>query len=102
MATHLSPCKLLTVVCEASLEPAVVDDLLALDVHGYTISDARGNGAHGRRDAAWPPGANIRIEVLCGEKTALTILNHLQEHYYANFGMVTFLSDVLVTRPEKF
>lgn len=102
MVAQLSPRKLLTVVCEASLEPAIVANLLALDVHGYTISDARGSGEHGRRDAAWPPSANIRIEVLCAEKTALTVLNHLQENYYANFGMVTFLSDVLVMRPEKF
>jgi hypothetical protein len=102
MGAQLSPRKLLTVVCEASLEQEIVADLQALDVHGYTISDARGGGAHGLRDAAWPPSANIRIEVLCAEKTALIILDHLQENYYANFGMVTFLSDVLVMRPEKF
>ena len=102
MVAQLSPRKLLTVVCEASLESVVVADLLSLDVHGYTISDARGSGAHGRRDAAWPPSANIRIEILCAEKTALNILAHLQENYYANFVMVTFLSDVLVLRPEKF
>ena len=102
MVAQLSSRKLLTVVCEASLEQAVVADLQALDVHGYTISDARGGGEHGQRDAAWPPSANIRIEVLCAEKTALTILDHLQRNYYANFGMVAFLSDVLVMRPEKF
>ncbi|MBK7416570.1 MAG: DUF3240 family protein [Dechloromonas sp.] len=102
MGAQLSPRKLLTIICEASLEHAIVDDLLALDVHGYTISDVRGCGAHGRRDAEWPPSANIRIEVLCAEKTALSLLDHLQENYYANFGMVTFLSDVLVMRPEKF
>lgn len=102
MSDQLSPCKLLTVVCEASLEQAIVADLLALGVHGYTISDARGSGAHGRRDAAWPPSANIRIEILSAEKTALSTLSHLQENYYANYGMVAFLSDVLVMRPEKF
>lgn len=102
MLAQMSPCKLLTVVCEASLEPAMVAHLLALEVHGYTISDARGNGAHGGRDASWPPSENVRIEVLCAEKTALSILDHLQKNYYANFGMVSFLSDVLVMRPEKF
>lgn len=102
MVAPLSPRKLLTIVCEASLEQAIVADLHRLDVHGYTISDARGNGAHGLRDAAWPPSANIRIEILCAEKSALAILDHLLEKYYANFGMVTFLSDVLVLRPEKF
>ena len=102
MGAQPSPRKLLTVICEASLEQALVADLIALEIQGYTISDARGSGAHGLRDAAWPPSANIRIEVLCGEKSALLILDHLQETYYANFGMVAFLSDVLVMRPEKF
>lgn len=102
MGAKLSPRKLLTIVCEASLEPAIVADLLALNLHGYTISDARGSGTHGQRDSAWPPSANIRIEVLCAEEMALTILDHLQESYYANFGMVTFLSDVWVMRPERF
>jgi hypothetical protein len=102
MSIQLSPRKLLSVVCEASLEPALAADLMALGVHGYTIYDARGSGAHGRRDAKWPPSANIKIEVLCAEPTAMLILEHLQARYYANFGMVTFLSDVAVMRPEKF
>ena len=87
MGDALAPRVLLTIICEASLEQAIVDDLVAL---------------HGRRDANWPHSANIRFEVLCAEKTALKILDHLQETYYANYGMVTFLSDVLVLRPEKF
>ena len=102
MSAQLAPRKLLTVVCEASLEQSIVADLLALGVHGYTISNARGCGAHGQRDAAWPPSANIRIEVLCAEAKAMNFLNHLQKTYYANFGMVTFLADVLVMRPDKF
>jgi hypothetical protein len=102
MDVQLSPRKLVTVICEASLEDTIIADLLVLEIHGYTISDARGSGAHGRRDAAWPPSANIRIEVLCAEKTALALLEHLQTTYYANFGMVTFLIDVAVMRPDKF
>lgn len=102
MGAQLSPRKLLTIICEAGLEPLIVADLLALGIQGYTISDVRGSGAHGRRDAAWPPSANIRIDLLCAEETALVVLEHLQKIYYANFGMVTFLSDVLVMRPEKF
>lgn len=102
MVAQLSPRKLLTIICEASLEQAIAVDLLALDVHGYTISDVRGCGAHGRRDGEWPPSANIRIEVLCAEKAGLHILDYLQETYYVNFGMVAFMSDVLVMRPEKF
>lgn len=70
MGTQLSLRKLLTIVCEAELEASIVRDLKALGARGYTITDARGYGAHGTRDAAWPSSANIRIEVLCGEESA--------------------------------
>lgn len=94
--------KLLTIICEAGLETDVVHDLAMLGAHGYTITDARGRGAHGVRDGAWPPSANIRIEVLCDEATALVIACHLRHRYYENFGMVSYLADVAVLRPEKF
>ncbi len=102
MNAQLSLRKLLTIVCEADLETLVVRDLKALGARGYTITDARGDGAHGARDAAWPSSANIRIEVLCTEQTASDIVEHLKNRYYANYGMVTFLLDVQVHRPDKF
>ena len=88
MAAKLFPRMLLTVICEASLEESIVADLLASGVHGYTISDVRGMGAHGLRDAAWTQSANIRIEILCSEPMSLNLLDHLQKSYFANFGMV--------------
>lgn len=96
------PRKLLTIVCEASLEADLALDLARLGAHGYTITDARGCGAHGLRDGTWPPSANIRVEVLCDEATALAIAGHLRDRYYDNFGMVSYFADVAVLRPEKF
>jgi hypothetical protein len=94
--------KLLTLVCEATLEPLLIHDLPALGAHGYTITDARGRGEHGKRDGAWPAAANIRIEVICEETTARAIVAFVQERYYANYGMVAWLADVEVLRPAKF
>lgn len=94
--------KLLTLVCEATLEPLLTHDLPALGAHGYTITDARGRGDHGERDGAWTADANIRIEVICDEATARAIVAFVQERYYANYGMVAWLSDVEVLRPAKF
>lgn len=95
-------CKLLTLICEAELEASLVRDLDRLGAHGHTITDARGRGAHGAREGSWPPSANIRVEILCDEGTARAILDHVQRHYYANFGMVSFVADVEVLRPDKF
>ena len=98
----LSACKLVTIICEAELENDLVRDLQALDAKGYTITDARGRGARGVRDASWTAGANIRVEVLCDGRIATAIVKHLAHRYYAHYAMVLFVSDVSVLRPEKF
>jgi hypothetical protein len=94
--------KLLTVVCEAALETTLLRDLESLDARGYTVTDARGKGSRGRRDATWGPHANIRVEVLCTAETALAISAALRERYYDNYSMILFVADVEVLRPEKF
>lgn len=94
--------KLLTVITEAALEGILVRDIERLDAHGYTITDARGNGSRGVRDASWQASGNIRIEVVCDAKTAEAIAAHLQAHYYDDYAMVLFVSDIDVLRPEKF
>lgn len=102
MSPRTTPCKLLTIICEAQLENDLVDDLQRLHATGYTIADVRGRGACGVRDAAWPPSASIRVEVLCDERTAGNIVVHLERRYYAHYAMVLFLGDVAVLRSGKF
>jgi hypothetical protein len=94
--------KLLTIVTEAALEHELVRDLERLGAHGYTITDARGKGSRGIRDAGWDLSANIRLEVICTADTAHAIAVALREHYYANYAMILFIGDVEVLRPEKF
>ena len=77
-------------------------DIENLGAHGYTITDARGKGSHGIRDATWAPDANIRLEVLCGADTARAICTALRERYSDNYSMVMYVGDVDVLRPEKF
>ena len=94
--------KLLTIVTEAALEGTLVRDLDQLTAHGYTITDARGKGNRGMRNADWGRSANIRVEVVCDALTAAAIAAHLKEHYYDNYAMILFIGDVEVLRPEKF
>ena len=93
---------LLTIITEAIIEPTLLRDLDRLGVRGYTVSDVRGRGSRGVRDAAWDEAANIRIETICARELAEEVLGHLQEHYYANYAMVAFLAEIEVLRPEKF
>ncbi len=94
--------KLLTIITETALEHSLESDLQRLGAHGYTITDARGSGAHGLRSAGWDQSSNIRIEVICGELVAEDITTHLKEHYCSNYAMIMFLHDVEVLRSMKF
>ncbi len=94
--------KLLTVICEARLERRLTADIMTLGAHGYTVSEARGQGSRGVRNAAWEASANIRLEVVCESAVAERIAAHLQVHYYDNYAMILYRSDVDVLRPEKF
>lgn len=94
--------KLLTIVTEAAIEGILIRDIERLGAHGYTITDARGKGGRGVRNAGWTATGNIRMEVICDADTAATIATYLQKHYYDNYAMILFLSSVDVLRPEKF
>ena len=94
--------KLLTIITEAALESVLVKDLERLGARGYTITDARGMGSRGTRDAAWGDSSNIRVEVVCDEPNAEAIAAHLHSSYFANYAMILFVSDVAVLRPLKF
>lgn len=94
--------KLLTIVAEAAIEKDLVEDIERLGAHGYTISEVRGKGQRGVRDACWGPSSNIEIQIVCTAEVATAIMDHLVAHYYANYAMIAFASDVEVIRGEKF
>lgn len=102
MSLHTETRTLLTVFTEAAIESALLRDLDQLGARGYTVSDARGRGSRGVRDAAWQEAANIRVEVICSRERAENILTHLQARYYTNYAMVAFVHDVEILRPQKF
>jgi nitrogen regulatory protein PII len=93
---------LLTIITEASLEGRLLPELEKLGAKGYTITDARGKGRRGARDADWDADSNIRIEIICNRDIADAIAQRLQEKYYDNYAMITYSHDVSVFRPEKF
>jgi nitrogen regulatory protein PII len=94
--------KLVTIVTEEIIESLLMPDLKKLGAHGYTVTEARGEGARGVRSADWGHSQNIRIEVICDSNTAETIVDYLKQNYYQNYAMIVFVHDVEVTRPDKF
>ena len=99
--------QLVTIVTEALIEQALIEDLLdkGAEIAGYdpeAITAARGKGSRGVRDAGWMASGNIRIEIVCNQELADRIIAHLTEHYYRDYAMIMFMSEVVVLRPEKF
>lgn len=94
--------KLITIITEAALEHSLIRDIERLGAHGYTITDARGKGHRGVREAGWETTSNIRVEIVCDATVAAAISDRLRTRYYDNYAMISFVSDVEVMRPEKF
>jgi nitrogen regulatory protein PII len=102
MTTTSHKRKLLTIITETAIEKDLCADLEKLGAHGYTVTDARGKGSRGVREASWEASGNVRVEVVCNEETARTLADHLKDTYYANYAMILYLTDVEVLRPAKF
>lgn len=94
--------KLMTIVTEAILEADLREALEDLGASGYTITNARGSGSRGVRDAGWQTSSNIRIEVVCSEDLAERIAEQMRERFYDDYAMILFESDVRVMRSGKF
>jgi nitrogen regulatory protein PII len=96
------PRRLLTIITEAALERELLAEFDALGVRGYTITDVRGKGGRGRRQAEWTQQGNIRIEIVCDPGLAERVATRLRVLYYDHYAMILFMQDVDVLRPEKF
>ena len=94
--------KLVTIVTEAVLEPDLIEELEELGASGYTVTEARGSGSRGVRDAGWVSSGNIRVEIVCGDELAGKIAERLRSKYYDHYAMILFESDIRVLRPGKF
>jgi hypothetical protein len=94
--------QLVVIITEAALEKTLEQEILALGAHGYTISDARGSGTHGRREATWESDHNIRVEVICDQGVADKLTQAMSEKYGPDYAMTMYVMEVGVLRPEKF
>ena len=91
--THL---RLLTIGSEAILEDMLSEDIQRLGATGYTVTDARGWGKHGKRRGNWRQGGNIRIEVLANDALCTAIADHMRENYQKDYGLLIFTTDALL------
>jgi hypothetical protein len=100
MQTHAR--KLLVIIGESALEKSLVSDARRFGAHGYTITDVRGGGAGGEREARWEADRSIEMKVICDEPVAERLAQHVLQAYAPNYAVTLFTADVGVFRPQKF
>lgn len=93
--------KLLTVVTEQAIEGLILKDMKRLGAKGYSLVESRGEDQRGLRHAEWEANRDVRIEVVCEETVARSIVEHLFAVYYDDYDMMVFMSDVDVFVRDK-
>ena len=100
MHTHAR--KMLVIIGEAALERHLVRDARQFGAHGYTISDVRGGGERGDREARWEADRSIELKVICDQAVAAKLAQHVLQTYAPNYALTLFTADVGIFRPQKF
>jgi Nitrogen regulatory protein P-II len=95
------PMKRVVIIGDETVEYRIVKEIHDLGATGYTYYLVHGEGAGGERPRHGEPG-NAKIEVICTPELAERILEHIAQHYFANYAIIAFLDDVEVIRGEKF
>lgn len=93
--------KLVTIVAEPVLESRLLSSLKQLGASGYTVTEARGAGSRGTRMGE-VPGEGRRIETVVTPDVADQIMQHIAEHYFTDFAVIAYATDVEVLRGEKY
>lgn len=95
------PLKLVTVIAEAVLQDHLLDEMRALGVRGYSLSEVEGEGTRGVHASDWE-GRNLKIEMLVGEELADRILEHISGKYFRHYAVIAYTADVKVIRGDKY
>jgi len=98
---HLVHRRKVTIVAEAVLEDRLTREIRSLGAHGFTVTEARGEGSRGIRAPDWE-GRNVRIESIVSAEAADAILRHVADHYFAHYAVIAWVDDVEVMRGDKY
>jgi hypothetical protein len=92
---------LVTIVAELAIEHRLTEEVLALGATGFTVVEGRGEGTRHLRASEFP-GANVRIETVVTAPVADRILGRLSEHWFADYSIIAYVTDVRVVRTRKY
>jgi len=99
---NLHPMKLVTIICESLASEPLKRLLADVGANGYTLFNVEGTGAQGPRVADIAEFGNIQIEVVVRPLVADELLQRLYGDFFPKFGMIAYVSEIQVLRPNKF
>lgn len=98
----LYPEKMVTIITNDTMEQPLVEAFRRYGVSGYTVLQARGEGASGVSADMTGFDANILVKVVLPESSLQRLLEKLQRMIAKGYHLTVFVSDVQVINPDKF
>jgi nitrogen regulatory protein PII len=95
------PLTKITIITESLLREKIVALIRKHGATGYTATKVEGEGSRGVRASDWE-GRNDRIETIVSAEVADAIIEDLNDHYFEDFAVIAWLSEVNVLRGTKF
>jgi len=98
---------MLVIVAEEILCKKLIRIIKEAGATGYTVMAAGGEGNRNVRSTGEPSVShtlsNVKIEVLTGSRELADTITHLiQAKYYADYSIITYISQVEALRDHKF
>jgi len=94
--------KMVTIIAESALEAMIIKNIKRFGVSGYTLMYAMGNGERGVRKGDWDQNKNIFLQTVCTDEVAHAIMDYLYDHYYEDYAIIAYATEVDIHRSSKF
>jgi hypothetical protein len=97
----------LVIIAEEVLSKKLIKVIKESGATGYTVMAAGGEGNRNVRSTGEPSVShtlsNVKIEVLTGTRElADAITKQIEEKFYADYSIITYISEVIALRDHKF
>jgi len=97
----------LTIVAEEILSKKLIKVIKEAGATGYTVMAAGGEGSRNVRSTGEPSVShtlsNVKIEVLTGTRELADKITHqIETKFYADYSIITYISQVEALRDHKF
>ena len=95
------PFRLVTIISEPVVSREIISLAKELGASGFTSSDVRGEGSSDKSSGE-VPDEKIKIEIVSDSVLADHLMSEVAAHYFKNYSIIVYSSEVRVLRPEKF